>query len=184
MGNEHGPDATPDLLAIIDAALEELEQRNRGEFNGVTGKLPDNTSVALMDVTYYLRDFMLEKYPEDKVRRMLAAQYVEGMEWVPSSTDADDLALGLLGLIASACRAKERDHLLSGRMGSVHLNALRKGRLTQQQERVQTELQIRILKLAKEDKGPARGKAVRIHNRVINSCSYEYVRKTLKKLHN
>jgi hypothetical protein len=190
--NKHNPDADPGTLASVEARLAEGIRRLEGDFDDLLGEYPDEKSIALRDVTYGLRDYLLDRYPEDTVRRMLVAQYPDeqergGLQWGPGCTEADDLALELLGLIGSAFKSDAYHVLLSGEGG------LKKARKNRWKDHKPTKLQARILDHAKKDEGPKRGLAARVHKNIINDChknwrldssSYENVRKTLRKFHN
>ena len=184
--NEHKKGADPEALEELEAALSELEQRTSGEFDGLRGSFPENKSMALADIAYYLRDYLLDRYDEPTVRHMQTT-YSENPIWVPAS-EGVELAISVLHSIHSAFAIDgERFHiLLSGRDGwsgakwrKYGQKGGKKGGATQKRQRGTSVKIDEILNLARQDKERKRGWKVRISEQV--PCSTTYVRNTLKK---
>ena len=187
--NEHGPDADPGTLAAVEARLAELEHRKEGDFDDLLGEFPDEKSIALRDIAYRMRNYLLDRHDEDTVRRLLVAQYPDdrergGLQWGPGCTKADDLALEVLGLIGSAFKVDDkRMHILlsgeDGWSGAKSRVGGAKGRVTQNAQRGTSVHIDQILDFARRDTVRERGWKVRIAEKV--GCSVTHVRNTIKE---
>jgi len=171
-----------EIIAAIQVVLDEVNRRSSGEFDGLLGSLPEGTSALVASITYYLRGYLLDKHDEQVVRAM-QKKFSSGWHWANYS-GADEMALGILDLIASAYNFEgERfDILLSGIdgwRGKRSNRGLVKGRKTQKDEWVMTPLTKEILEIADIDNGPKWGRIARIAR--VAGCSHQYAGNVLKK---
>ena len=185
MGNEKGPDADASTLAALEAGLAELERRKQGEFDGLLGEFPEEKSKALRDITYYLRDYLLDKhgYDEETVRRMLDNQYEyeDGMQWGPAS-EGVELALDLLGLIGSAFKSDAYHVLLSGKdgwKGARQREGGHEGARRRHKGPNPAPKRARVIEADKKDDGPKWGRIARIAKKA--GCKPQYAGKVLKE---
>lgn len=105
MGADALEDVDAEALAALEDGLAEASRRERGPFDGLLGSLPDGAPQALSYVLSYLRDFLLDKYPEAEARRLLEVfELCPGFRAMPIVPDDVELALSLLIGIRSAMR--------------------------------------------------------------------------------
>lgn len=98
-------------LKALDAGIDEANRRERGDFDGLLGQLPDGASLALQGVVSDLRDYLLNKYPEDQLRELLEEYEPRpGFQHLTPVDDGVELALQLFIGIRSAMRC-EGEHL-------------------------------------------------------------------------
>ena len=189
MVNRKGPDVDAGTLAAANAALEKLEHRREGDFDGLLGEFPDEKSIVLRDIAYRMRNYLLDRHDEDTVRRLLVAQYPDdrergGLQWGPSCTEADDLALEVLGLIGSAFKVDaERMHILisgkDGWSGAKSRVGGAKGRDTQKGQAGSSVIVDQILDLARRDTVRKRGWKAHIAKEA--ECTPQYVGQIIKQ---
>lgn len=112
------------LREAVDAGIAEADRREAittgadgkrvaGQFDGLLGVLdPDSEeAVLLRDILAYLRDYLLDRYPDHEARRLLA-EY-EPRPGYRNMTPVDDdvaLAIDLLNMFRSAMRTSETKH--------------------------------------------------------------------------
>jgi hypothetical protein len=97
-------------LAALEAGIAEANHRERGQFDGLLGQLPDGASKALKNVVSDLRDHLLDRYSETDARRLLQEYEPRpGFRSVTPVPDDVDLALRLLNGIRSAMRCSDDD---------------------------------------------------------------------------
>lgn len=178
-------------LAAIKMALFELKKRGEGDFNGLTGSIPQEAAVALGEITYYVRDYLLDRYDEKEVRR-LQAKYSDSLlgsnsnktlNWAPAS-DGVELALGILNLIGSifGVDGEQLSVLLSGTDGLRGLKVRQggeKGARRRHGKPADAPKRTKILEAAKKDDGPKWGRIVRIAKKA--GCEPQYAGKVLKE---
>jgi hypothetical protein len=99
-----------EILAALDAGIAEANRRERAEFDGLLGQLPEGSSSVLCNIVSMLRDFLLDRYSEADVRALLQEyEPVPGYRNVTPVADDVDLALGIMNLIRSAMRCTDED---------------------------------------------------------------------------
>jgi hypothetical protein len=108
----------PELLAEVNAAIDQAVSRSSGEFDGLLGSLPGGTAVVLEDVVKHLRRYLLDErgLTENQIRRIAAGRSVAQF----AQDEGVRVALGVLNSIASALRLSDKQAirlLLSGKDG-------------------------------------------------------------------
>lgn len=97
-------------LRAFNAGIREANRRERGEFDGLFGQLPQEASQLLKDIVSDLRDCVLRKCTKKEARRLLRERVPQERyrNLTPISEDVE-LALCLLNNIRSAMRSKDDD---------------------------------------------------------------------------
>lgn len=103
--------ARTDPEDVFMRGVEEANYRERGGFEELLGQFPEEVSGLLKGILTYLRNYLLDKFPEDELRRLLdeydpASKYRNVTPMDPDVRLAIDLFLS----IRSAAR-KEKDGL-------------------------------------------------------------------------
>jgi hypothetical protein len=108
------------LKAFADGVAE-AERREHGDFDGLFGQLPPDSSQLLRDILSDLRDCVLRKHAADEARRLLIERVpCDGYRNVTPVADDVALALDVLISIQSAtrCEGDYFAHLILGSAGA------------------------------------------------------------------
>ena len=128
------------LKNAIESGIEEANQLDAGDFDGLTGNLPSGASGVLADVIRYLRYYLMkEKNVDDEDYRLLIELQRDDPLYfhLNASTKASHhdqsvwLAVSLLNMIASASKvsdASKREKLIYGDLGVRGLKELQAGK--------------------------------------------------------
>lgn len=96
---------TVEAMAAMKAGIAEANHRERGEFDGLLGQLPQNASILLRDIVSRLRAELHGDYSEAEVRALLEQHEPRpGYRNVICVSDNIKLALELFNMIRSAAR--------------------------------------------------------------------------------
>lgn len=94
----------------FDDGIAEAERRKHGDFDGLIGQLPHDTSKLLNDILSDLRDCVLQKHSVDEARCLLIERVPrDGYHNVTAVEDDVEFALRLLISIHSATRSTDED---------------------------------------------------------------------------
>lgn len=189
---KHGTHA--DDLAAFMAGVAEANRRERGKFDGLIGQLPKGTALAFKYVLSDLRDFLLEKYSEDEVRRLLDESELRigfrSKPIIPGGIVPDDveLALRLLNGIRSAmrCTGQRFGEMILGKAGvrgKKHQAGSKKGGVESgKARRGENSKRVAIVAAANSYHGAPASRVANIAKKV--KVSKTYVRNVLREKEN
>jgi len=132
-------------LAAFSAAVDEAKRREKGDFDGLLGQVPNMATAGttqepnkprrrrllIADILAELRDYLLSRFTYDEARALLAEH--EPRAGYGNATPVDDdvyLVLKLLHMIGSAlrCKGQQFDDLIFGLRDANRQAATRKPR--------------------------------------------------------